>query len=294
MYDRIKYFLKAAETGSFTKAANQMFISPQALTKQIAKLEEQIGGRLFERNSTGVTLTELGEYAKIQFLKIDESINYTFEQLRKRTKRKIQTGFFSALPKDEIITPIISHMVVNHPDYQIGFELIEMAEGKEKLLSGELDFLFTNIVADEDWGECSRYSFMKSRAKIVVSLNHPWSIKNEVTIEDLEKEKFYKQYHPEKKERNETADGFYNNIPCGKVECVPNFQTLLEMLKMGDGFAVFPLAFDNADDSQIKSFDYPGESIDFYTAMIYNASNGRNEIRRIAEEIIYEFGLNEI
>ena len=44
IYQRIKYFLKAAEYGSFSKAAAQMYVSPQALTKQIALLENEIGG----------------------------------------------------------------------------------------------------------------------------------------------------------------------------------------------------------------------------------------------------------
>lgn len=83
-YQRIRYFLKAAESGSFSKAADQMFISAQALTKQIGLLEDELGGKLFVRSYKGITLTPLGEYAQLKFKKIDQELNGTVEELRQQ------------------------------------------------------------------------------------------------------------------------------------------------------------------------------------------------------------------
>ena len=64
IYQRIRYFLKAVETESFSKAAVQMFVSAQALTKQISLLEEELGDKLFERSPQGVKLTQYGAYVR--------------------------------------------------------------------------------------------------------------------------------------------------------------------------------------------------------------------------------------
>lgn len=53
-------FLVVAEYGSFSKAANQLFISPVSVMKQINKLEFEISTTLFHRSTHGVTLTKAG------------------------------------------------------------------------------------------------------------------------------------------------------------------------------------------------------------------------------------------
>ncbi|MET9107710.1 LysR family transcriptional regulator [Streptomyces zhihengii] len=46
----LRYFAAVAEEGSLTGAAERLFVSQPALTKQIRRLEEEIGGRLFTRS----------------------------------------------------------------------------------------------------------------------------------------------------------------------------------------------------------------------------------------------------
>ena len=59
---RCKAFLAAAETGSFTKAGEKLFISSSAVAQQIGSLEADIGARLFHRTTHGVSLTPIGRY----------------------------------------------------------------------------------------------------------------------------------------------------------------------------------------------------------------------------------------
>lgn len=56
-----KVFCIVAESGTFSKAAEKLYISQPAITQTIKKLEEQIGGQLFYRNNSGVELTEEGK-----------------------------------------------------------------------------------------------------------------------------------------------------------------------------------------------------------------------------------------
>lgn len=55
---RMKHFLVAAECLNFSNAAEQLFISRQALSKQIHLLENEVGAHLLEIDSTKVHLTE--------------------------------------------------------------------------------------------------------------------------------------------------------------------------------------------------------------------------------------------
>lgn len=97
VYQRIRYFLKAAQTGSFSGAAKQVYVSSQALTKQIGLLEEELGGKLFERSPKGASLTRLGEYAYQKFEKIDTDLSDAIEELKIRArdgKERINIGIF--------------------------------------------------------------------------------------------------------------------------------------------------------------------------------------------------------
>lgn len=59
--DALTYLLEIAETGSFNKAAQNLFISQPAIRSTISKLENDIGAPLLNRTKYGCTLTPLGE-----------------------------------------------------------------------------------------------------------------------------------------------------------------------------------------------------------------------------------------
>ena len=62
MYNsQLTTFISVAESGSFTKAAEALFITPTAVMKQINTLEERIGITLFARTNHGLQLTEAGK-----------------------------------------------------------------------------------------------------------------------------------------------------------------------------------------------------------------------------------------
>lgn len=58
---QLTYAVAVAETGSFTRAAHRCFVVQSALSHQIARLEDELGTRLFERTSRRVQITPAGE-----------------------------------------------------------------------------------------------------------------------------------------------------------------------------------------------------------------------------------------
>lgn len=83
---QIRYFLAVADTLNFTRASERCFVSQPALTKAIQRLEEAIGGRLFDRTKNSVALTALGEAMRPNFQMIYESANRAREQARTLTR----------------------------------------------------------------------------------------------------------------------------------------------------------------------------------------------------------------
>lgn len=62
MYNlQLETFIAVADAGSFNKAAEQLYVTPTAVIKQINHLEERLDLKLFNRSSRGLTLTKSGE-----------------------------------------------------------------------------------------------------------------------------------------------------------------------------------------------------------------------------------------
>lgn len=62
MYNpQLETFLRAADAGSFNKAAEEAYITPTAVIKQINLLENSLGVKLFERTHRGLKLTKAGK-----------------------------------------------------------------------------------------------------------------------------------------------------------------------------------------------------------------------------------------
>lgn len=59
--EQLRYFLKVAERGNFTRAAEEVGISQPALSRSIARLEQELGQPVFERQTRGLALTEAGQ-----------------------------------------------------------------------------------------------------------------------------------------------------------------------------------------------------------------------------------------
>ena len=62
MYNsQLETFIKVADAGSFNKAADELYITPTAVIKQINSLEKSIDLVLFERTHRGLILTNAGK-----------------------------------------------------------------------------------------------------------------------------------------------------------------------------------------------------------------------------------------
>ena len=82
---QISYFVALCEEQSFTRAARRCGVAQPSLTRAIQELESELGGQLFERNSSNVSLTRLGLHVKPDFVGVKRALS---EIARKATEFK--------------------------------------------------------------------------------------------------------------------------------------------------------------------------------------------------------------
>ena len=59
MFKQMRYFISVVETGSFTKAAEECYISQSAISQQIKSLEDELDVKLLRRNKKSLFLSKL-------------------------------------------------------------------------------------------------------------------------------------------------------------------------------------------------------------------------------------------
>jgi hypothetical protein len=107
MYNlQLNTFLKVADSGSFTKAAETLYISPTAIIKQINILEDRIGIKLFIRTHRGLKLTEAGKSFykdSKQIIKFSKIAIEKAQNIQKEIQNTIRVGTSPMTPETSII-----------------------------------------------------------------------------------------------------------------------------------------------------------------------------------------------
>jgi DNA-binding transcriptional LysR family regulator len=257
----------------------------------VSLLEEELGVQLFDRIGRNVKLNEVGQYAFQKFQSVDVLLEETVKSVREygdKGNKKIRMGFFSALPKKEMITPIINSVLTNIPDVGLKLELIDLGDALKLLLNDKLDITFTNLEDGEELEQCKYIVFAKKPAKIVVAPNHPWYQKSEITVKDMEEGTIIKLENADTLPHRKEHHSLYDRIICKDEIWVSNFNTMYTLLEQGKAFAVFPNAFANVDGVNFHFFDIPQINVDFLTVGIYKENNRNPCVKQVLELLTNE------
>ena len=87
-FQTVEYFLKVAKTLNFSRAARELYISPQSLNRQILRLEEELGEPLFIRTTRRVELTDFGRYMQQMFEPASQEYRRAVEETARYLKRR--------------------------------------------------------------------------------------------------------------------------------------------------------------------------------------------------------------
>ena len=277
-YQKIDYFLKVAEVKSFSGAARELYLSPQSLNKQILQLEKELGEPLFERTTRKVELTPLGRRLQQAFLPAQEEYKKAAESMDKyleRLKRTVKIAFFQAISKKEVVTPVVNYLRGCEQGLEVELLGGEIDEVIEWLYQKKCDLVITNIHEFEVWKDAKIIPFVETPAKITVSLYHPWIVKEEITMQDLEEMPILLLERKKVLEEN----SFYRKLRAKSREYAPNFSSLLANLEVGDCYAVIPKLFESMSHAGLKYLDLPKEcEFNYRMSAIYLEDNRMAEL----------------
>ena len=145
-----KYVYEVYKERSFTKAAQNLYISQPSLSARIKKIEEIIGEPLFDRSTTPLQLTEVGKVyieAAEEITKIEQRVENYINDLAGLKTGNLAVGA-STLFAAYVVPSLITQFNQKFPDVHI--QLIEgnTAELEEMLGSNALDFVIDNYHYD--------------------------------------------------------------------------------------------------------------------------------------------------
>ncbi|APX93732.1 LysR family transcriptional regulator [Halomonas sp. 1513] len=139
--DVLRTFVTIAESGSFTRAAQQVFRTPSALSMQIKRLEETLGQPLFVREARQVRLTPEGEmllgYGR-RLLKLNEEAVTQF--LAPALEGRVGFGTTDDVGT-RILPGVLAQFARSHPAVHVDVVVGSSASMLQRLDAGELDLI---------------------------------------------------------------------------------------------------------------------------------------------------------
>jgi DNA-binding transcriptional LysR family regulator len=139
----LRYFLAVAELGSFSKAAAKVNVTQPTLSVGIAKLEEQVGARLFERTTRRVSLTPAGSRFLTHARRITQEYEAALREVSETPQlKRVRAGVLSTIPARDLERVVALHAK------NAGGEALEILDSTERdianrLSDGRLDAAIT-------------------------------------------------------------------------------------------------------------------------------------------------------
>jgi DNA-binding transcriptional LysR family regulator len=132
---QLRHLIAVADSGSFSRSAETLFLTQPALSRSIRALEDELGQPLFDRVGRRNELTPFGrevlQRARQLVSDADELANSS-RQMRDGQAGRLRVGLGSG-PGALLMTPLLQHMASRHPKVQV-----EIARGQTALLVEQL------------------------------------------------------------------------------------------------------------------------------------------------------------
>lgn len=141
----LRYFATVAEELHFTRAAERLYVSQPALSKQIRALERQLGAELFRRDPQGVTLTEAGAallpHARRVLADWSEGAA-AVEAAREARRGTLVVGMSTSPGRGGLLPAIRSRFTAAHPGAALRLRQLSWEDSTAGLADGTVDVAY--------------------------------------------------------------------------------------------------------------------------------------------------------
>jgi LysR family hydrogen peroxide-inducible transcriptional activator len=189
---QLRYFCAIADTGSFSRAARQSFVSQPALSQQIGKLEDELGTRLFNRLGRSVTLTEIGKAFLLRVRVVLRDLELARNDVIE--KRTSITGLVSVGVIPTIAPYFLPSMLAA---FSRKWPLVHITVVEEitallldKLRSGSIDVAVVALPVPVRSQEFESFPLMTEKLFAALPKGHALATRREVSLGELQGEPF--------------------------------------------------------------------------------------------------------
>jgi DNA-binding transcriptional LysR family regulator len=176
----VGYFVAVADHRHFGRAAAALRVAQPSLSRQIQRLEQQLGARLFDRTPQSTRLTEAGEVFLPRAKALLRSAAQATAQVRGAAQPgRITIGYTTSL----IITPVMRALRRQHPDADVQALHLDWHQPRDALLDHRVDAAVTRLPFSTDQ---LHVTILYDEPRVVlVAADHRLADRKSVTIDDI-------------------------------------------------------------------------------------------------------------
>ena len=186
----LRYFVAVVEHGSFRKAGAAVGRSQAAISRSIAKLEDEIGASLFHRHTWGVSQTYAGQRFLVHARKVIRTVGEGAREVAsagRSEKGRVRIGIYSSIASG-FLAELLEVYGRRHSAVRIEVADGNPAEHVAAIRQLNLDVAF--ITGTRDWPDCERVLLWSERVFVVLPDHHALANREEVVWRDLADESF--------------------------------------------------------------------------------------------------------
>ena len=190
---QIKYFIMAAKCLNFTKAADKLFITQPALSRQISAMEMELNMQLFVRNNRSVNLTPAAVILLEEFEKIYNDYNLAVAKAASSfagISGELNIGILDGAYVGDLFPPALRHFTEFYPQIKINLRNYSFNALVENLYSNKLDMIITLLFDIKDREKLQYKVIEKTKDHIVVHKNHRLAGATYVKMSDFKDDTF--------------------------------------------------------------------------------------------------------
>ncbi|KRT71981.1 MAG: LysR family transcriptional regulator [Candidatus Rokubacteria bacterium CSP1-6] len=185
---QLEIFVKVAELGSFSKAAEALFLTQPTVSEHIRGLEEELGVRLLDRLGRGAAPTKAGQlllgYGR-RILELHREARQALDQFQGRMSGELVIAA-STIPGEYVLPALIGRFKEKYPDIAISLLIGDTQRVVEWVLEGRAELAVAG--AQIDHRALEYRELMPDELVLVVSAAHPWHGKKTATLEEVRAE----------------------------------------------------------------------------------------------------------
>ncbi|GAB2866495.1 LysR family transcriptional regulator [Streptomyces deserti] len=188
----LRYFVTVAEELHFTRAAERLYVSQPALSKQVRALERQLGVELFRRDRQGVALTEAGTALLPHARRVLDAWAEgagVVESTRAAQRSTLVVGMSTSPGRGGLLPAIRSRFTAAHPEAVVRLRQVGWEDPTAGLADGEVDVAFVWLPLP-DAGRYAWTVVAEEPRLAALPDTHPLAARPELDFADLADEPF--------------------------------------------------------------------------------------------------------